>query len=170
MPFFTKICCNEGFLPTSRGSIYCTLSRLTHSPSSLLHQQERALCTCIQQQQASLPGPKTSSCNFRNPATQPIKTMAKLWITYCMYYITHGDTNQKGFRKNISLSRQFFLHPQYSSRNDSLSPHLLFTHDNKTVLAIITSLYKLHYLCLSRGHRYLLRQIFEIRTIRIRGQ
>ena len=116
----------------------------------------------MQPRAASLrpPAPRPVLATF---ATQLIKTTAESWILYCMYYTRRHKL--EGFPRRISLSRQFFLHPQYSSKNDSPSPH-----ENKTVLAIITSLYKLHYLCLSRGHRYLLRQIFEIRTIRIRGQ
>ncbi len=92
--------------------------------------------------------------------TQLIKTTAESWILYCMYYTLRHKL--EGLPGHISLSCQFFLHPQYSSKNDSPSPHLLLKHENKTVLAIITILYKLHYLCLSRGHRYLMRQIFEI--------
>ncbi len=53
---------------------------------------------------------------------QLIKTTAELQIIYCMY-VLHMETQVRRFSRRISLSHQLFLHPQYSSGNDSPSPH-----------------------------------------------
>ncbi len=66
-----------------------------------------------------LPCPQDQFSQLLQP--QLIKTTAELQIIYCMYYTQRHKL--EGFQKCITLSRQFFLHPQYSSGNDSPSPH-----------------------------------------------
>ncbi len=73
-----------------------------------------------------LPRPQDQFSQLSQP--QLIKTTAELQIIYCMYYTQRHKL--EGFPRRISLTRQFFLHPKYSSGNSPNNTGTAFKHPN----------------------------------------